>query len=67
MLPMPGVKVGDLGEKIGLNGVDNGFVVFDHYHIPRDGFLNKNSDVTPDGKYVSAFKDQSKRFGKSST
>lgn len=24
MLPYPGITVGDIGEKIGLNGVDNG-------------------------------------------
>lgn len=28
LLPFPGVTVGDMGEKIGLNGVDNGFVFF---------------------------------------
>lgn len=26
LLPYPGVTVGDLGEKIGLNGIDNGYV-----------------------------------------
>ncbi|OXU31199.1 hypothetical protein TSAR_015946 [Trichomalopsis sarcophagae] len=65
MLPVKGVTVGDLGEKIALNGVDNGFVMFDHYYIPRNSLLNKQADVTADGKYVAAVKDQSKRFGAS--
>ncbi|XP_058800086.1 peroxisomal acyl-coenzyme A oxidase 3 isoform X3 [Phymastichus coffea] len=64
-LPPKGVTVGDLGEKIALNGVDNGFVLFNHYHIPRTALLNKTADVTPDGKYLAAIKDQSKRFGAS--
>lgn len=63
MLAVKGVTVGDLGEKIALNGVDNGFVMFDHYYIPRNCLLNKQADVTADGKYVAAVKDQSKRFG----
>lgn len=25
MVPFPGITIGDLGEKIGLNGVDNGY------------------------------------------
>lgn len=32
-LPMPGVTVGDLGAKMGYNGVDNGFLRFDHVRI----------------------------------
>lgn len=27
LLPFPGVTVGDMGEKIGLNGIDNGQVL----------------------------------------
>lgn len=26
LLPYPGVFIGDMGEKIGLNGMDNGYV-----------------------------------------
>lgn len=26
MLPFPGIIVGDMGEKAGLNGIDNGYV-----------------------------------------
>ncbi|KAF4530545.1 hypothetical protein B566_EDAN016998 [Ephemera danica] len=65
MLPFPGVLIGDLGEKIGLNGVDNGFVIFNQYHIPRENLLNRTGDVTPDGRYVTPFKDPNKRFGAS--
>ncbi|XP_044730843.1 peroxisomal acyl-coenzyme A oxidase 3-like [Chrysoperla carnea] len=55
-LPFPGVIVGDLGEKIGLNAVDNGFVMFDNYRIPRESLLNRSADVTPAGKYIKAKK-----------
>ena len=46
----PGVVIGDMGEKIGLNGLDNGFVMFDHYRIPRDALLNKNGGINEEGK-----------------
>lgn len=37
--------------------------MFNNYRIPRDNLLNKNGDVTEDGRYVSPFKDPNKRFG----
>ncbi|XP_068679915.1 peroxisomal acyl-coenzyme A oxidase 3-like [Montipora foliosa] len=61
--PLPGVTVGDLGEKLGQNGLDNGFVSFNNVRISRENLLNKTADVTPDGKYVTTFKDPNKRFG----
>jgi acyl-CoA oxidase len=33
--PLPGVIVGDIGDKIGFNGVDNGFIAFNNFRIPR--------------------------------
>ncbi|XP_071110971.1 peroxisomal acyl-coenzyme A oxidase 3-like isoform X2 [Haliotis cracherodii] len=65
LLAYPGVLVGDMGEKIGLNGIDNGFVSFNNYRIPRDNLLDKFGDVTPEGRYVTPYKDPSKRFGAS--
>lgn len=64
LLPFPGVIVGDLGEKIALNGVDNGFVMFQNYRIPRENLLNKTADVSPEGQYISGLKDPKKRMGK---
>nr|CAH7752266.1 unnamed protein product [Callosobruchus chinensis] len=63
LLPYPGLTVGDMGEKIGLNGIDNGFIEFDNYEIPKDSLLNKLGDVTDDGKYTTPFKDPKKRHG----
>uniref|UniRef100_A0A1S4GXK8 Acyl-coenzyme A oxidase n=1 Tax=Anopheles gambiae TaxID=7165 RepID=A0A1S4GXK8_ANOGA len=61
----PGVTVGDLGAKAGLQGVDNGFVMFRQYRIPRDNLLARTGDVNEQGEFVSPFKDPAKRFGAS--
>uniref|UniRef100_A0A1S4J9Y0 Acyl-coenzyme A oxidase n=1 Tax=Culex quinquefasciatus TaxID=7176 RepID=A0A1S4J9Y0_CULQU len=61
--PYPGVIVGDIGEKIGLNGIDNGFVMFNNYRIPRENMLNRAGDVTPEGTYESTFTEPGKILG----
>ncbi|CAH0405622.1 unnamed protein product [Chilo suppressalis] len=53
-MPLPGVKVGEIGVKLGMNGTNNGFLGFDHVRIPRDHMLMKNSKVLEDGTYVNA-------------
>lgn len=49
--PLTGVEVGDIGPKMGYNGVDNGFLRFDHVRIPRDAMLMRFAQVSEDGMY----------------
>lgn len=49
---MPGVTIGEIGPRLGMNTNDNGFLRFDHYHIPRTHMLMKHSQVLEDGTYV---------------
>ncbi|XP_032541967.1 peroxisomal acyl-coenzyme A oxidase 3 [Chiroxiphia lanceolata] len=62
LLPMPGVMVGDIGKKIGQNGLDNGFAMFHNVRIPKENILNIAGDVTAEGKYSSSVKDVKERF-----
>ena len=63
LLPYPGVTVGDMGPKLGQNGLDNGFMAFKDYRIGRNMLMNRSADVTPDGKYLSKTKDKKSRVG----
>ncbi|XP_045620326.2 peroxisomal acyl-coenzyme A oxidase 1 [Procambarus clarkii] len=49
---LPGITVGEIGPRLGLNTNDNGFLRFDHYRIPRNNLLMKHSQVLEDGTYV---------------
>jgi acyl-CoA oxidase len=42
---MEGVTIGDIGPKFGYNGVDNGFLRFNHVLIPRDAMLSRFAQV----------------------
>ncbi|KAJ3143102.1 hypothetical protein HK100_010685 [Physocladia obscura] len=49
--PFKGIMVGDVGPKMGFNCVDNGFILFNKYHIPRDHMLMRFSKVDKEGNY----------------
>lgn len=37
--PLPGIEVGDLGSKLGYQGVDNGYLRMNHVHVGQAGML----------------------------
>ena len=49
----PGVRIVDMGVKLGQNGVDNGALFYDNVRIPRENMMNKYSDVSPEGVFTS--------------
>ncbi|MFC7362762.1 acyl-CoA dehydrogenase family protein [Nocardioides astragali] len=57
-----GVRIEDCGPKMGLNGVDNGRIWFDHVRVPRTALLNQFAEVTPEGRYLSPIDNPNKRF-----
>ncbi len=59
---LPGVRIEDSGNKMGLNGVDNGQIWFDGVRVPRTALLNRFADVSPDGVYSSPIESTGKRF-----
>ncbi|CAI0420190.1 unnamed protein product [Linum tenue] len=59
---LPGIEIHDCGQKVGLNGVDNGALRFNSVRIPRDNLLNRFGDVSRDGKYSSSLPTVNKRF-----
>lgn len=57
-----GVRVEDMGRKLGCNGVDNAKLWFDNVRVPREALLNRYSDVSADGTFTSSVKNKRDRF-----
>ena len=52
--PMPNIEIGNLGNKIGFNTIDNGFLRVHKVRIPREQMMMRNSKVTREGAYIPA-------------
>jgi acyl-CoA oxidase len=59
---LAGVHIEDCGEKLGLNGVDNGRLWFDKVRVPRENLLDRFAQVAADGTYTSPIVSPSRRF-----
>jgi acyl-CoA oxidase len=60
--PPTGVRIEDCGEKLGLNGVDNGRLWFDQVRVPREALLDRYAEVGADGTYTSPIENPDRRF-----
>lgn len=56
--PLPGIKIGEIGTKLGMNATNNGFLGFENVRIPREHMLMKNSQILEDGTFIKATSDK---------
>ncbi|MEO0815351.1 MAG: acyl-CoA dehydrogenase family protein, partial [Myxococcota bacterium] len=56
------MEIRDSGHKLGLNGVDNGQLMFDRVFVPRENLLDRFASVSQDGVYHSPIASPGKRF-----
>ena len=47
---LPGINIGDIGKKMGRDGIDNGYIQFTNVRIPRSYMLMKHCQVSKNGK-----------------
>lgn len=59
---LPGVTIKDCGRKMGLNGVDNGVIYFNHVEIPKENMLDRFASVNEEGKFESSIASDNRRF-----
>jgi acyl-CoA oxidase len=59
---LAGVEIEDCGDKMGLQGVDNGRIRFSAVRVPREALLDRYGTVTEDGEYVSSISSPGARF-----
>ena len=47
---LEGIKVGDVGKKLGLNSQDMGFLIFENAVVSKECLLSKHQQITDDGE-----------------
>lgn len=59
---LDGISIGDCGQKMGLNGVDNGTIQFNQVVIPKENMLDRFASVNEDGEFESPIPSDNRRF-----
>ena len=44
--PLSGIVVGDIGPKYGYASMDNGYMLFDHFRVPKSAMLSRYAEVS---------------------
>ena len=57
---LPGIDVGDIGPKFGINGIDNGYLNFANVIIPKNSMLSRYASIDDNGNYTPPPKSNSK-------
>ena len=60
---LPGVTIGDVGPKNGVDVIDNGFIILDDVRVPVENLLGKLGYVDDDGEYQTKIPSNDQRFG----
>ncbi|MCW2666702.1 MAG: acyl-coenzyme oxidase [Frankiales bacterium] len=60
--PLAGVEIEDCGDKMGLQGVDNGRLRLSAVRVPREALLDRFGQVSPEGEYTSQITSPGARF-----
>lgn len=51
--PLPGIAVGDIGPKYGYASMDNGYLLFSNFRVPRSAMLSRYAEVSDEtGAFV---------------
>jgi len=53
-MPMPGVDIGEVGTKVGMQATNQGFLGFTNIRIPRTNMLMKYAKVERDGSFIQS-------------
>lgn len=60
--PLPGVRIDEMGLKMGCNGVDNGKLFFRDLVVPVHNLLSRHSQLSVDGTFKSSIEHRRDRF-----
>lgn len=61
---LPGIEIEDCGEKVGLNGVDNGYISFSKVKVPHEMMLDRFASIDDKGQYQTDTPKKTARFFK---